>query len=138
MNKIALDTNVIIYAFIESAQYHGQVKAELQNLYKNKTPLYITHQNILESERVLEKVYKIPRKQAMKDVNHFIRVFRVRVFSPLATTLMRYRTIVSTSGTAVFDSYLAATLLDHGISCLYTFNEKDFSGIQDFTATRNP
>lgn len=138
MNKAGLDTNVLIYAFIQSSTYHQEVKGLLSMLLDLHYSLFFTHQNILESERVLEKVYKIPRKQAVQDIEDFIRVFRVRVVSPLPTTLKRYKELLEYSQKSIFDTYLAATLLDYDIHQLFTFNEKDFSGIPNFRASRNP
>lgn len=134
-NQLGIDTNIIIYALNKDAACHSQVASILSETKKHNTPLFLSHQNILEAEQVLTKVYKISQNQAIADIQAFMNIFNTLTVRPRTTTLQHYhRFLTQYANLDIFDTYLAATFLDNGISYLLTENVKDFRNIKGFTA----
>lgn len=133
--KWGVDTNLVIYSFDRQSPYFEKTKAFLKFVNRNKFELYITQQNIIESQRVLIYTYKLPAKNIIADITAFIQAFEIKILSPLPSTLLRFHKLLQqTPQNDIFDVFLAATYLDNKVDQLFTMNAKDFAYISKFRA----
>lgn len=133
-----IDTNLIIYAINSASPKHDQAK---QFLLDNKRDLIVAHQNILEAIRVLTHPkfsYPMIFLKAEKAVNAIARaaiiVCPTDETLPIAVMLMHK---YSRASNRIFDAYLVATMITHGIKQIATDNDRDFTLYSEIT-TINP
>lgn len=133
-----IDTNLIIYAINSASPKHDQAK---QFLLDNKRDLIVAHQNILEAVRVLtHPKFSHPMifLKAEKSVNAITRatiiVSPTDETLPIAIMLMHK---YSRGSNRIFDAYLVATMITHGIKQIATDNDRDFTLYTEIT-TINP
>lgn len=122
-----LDSNIIIYAINNSSPKH---KLAQDFIVKNKSRLYVAHQNIFESLRVLtHPKYPNPMdiKGATGAVNGICDALNV-VYPQLETHFLALELIKKYQLTSdkIFDAYLVASMLSSGVDEIATDNEKDF------------
>jgi len=108
---------------------------------ENTSDLAVSHQNILESLRVLTHP-KLPKPltydQAMRAISRIADCVKLISPSPetIYTTLLLIKKYHLKSD-AVFDAYLASTALTNSITTIATDNTKDFSTYKEIS-TINP
>lgn len=129
-----LDSNIIIYSINSSSPKHKESQAFIQK-YRNK--LFIAHQNVFESLRILtHKKFPHPMrsKEAIESVNHIAKVLQMVTPNPksyfFALEIIKKYKLMSDQ---VFDAYLAGTALSNDITIIATDNEKDFKMIKEVT-----
>lgn len=122
-----IDSNILIYAINIDSQKH--LKAQ-QFLEENSGNLEISHQNILETLRVLtHKRFSNPME--IKDAISAIQAIAefCRIITPTPTTYYLSLELITgyrLTGNRIFDAYLAATALSNGVGVIATDNIKDF------------
>ncbi len=129
-----VDSNIIIYALDNKSSFFKKAENFFNSfIKKNNINLYITHQNILEIEKVFIDFYKLKREKVIEAIYNLLEAFNFNVISPLPTTLSYYHTLIQGKNSKIdlFDYYLAATYLDNKINNLFTINTKDFSNIKE-------
>jgi predicted nucleic acid-binding protein len=130
-NGVLVDSNILIYALNRSSpKYNGA--REFIEKYHNS--VYIAHQNIWETLRIvthptyIKSQGKIKANLAEKFVN------QLNVISPLNSTYFLTIDLIkkyNVSLNSIFDSYLVATMLTHNIDTIVTDNERDFGEFQE-------
>lgn len=132
--KWGIDSHFLVYALDADSSFHSDTKALIDSFIQLKIELVIAQQNILEAERVFITVYKQDPSMVISALMEMITALGVQIVHPLSTTHDRYHQIVKSAVAKIdiFDYYLAATFIDHGISRLLTLNIKDFAGIKGF------
>lgn len=122
-----IDSNILIYAI--NADSPKNKKAQ-EFLRENLKDLEVTHQNILETLRVLthQKFSKpMGLKMALTAIQAIVQ--SCRIISPTQTTYYLWLELVNKyklTGNRIFDAYLAATALSNGIDAVATDNVLDF------------
>lgn len=137
--KYGFDTNLIIYALDKSSMFYEDTEQLLTQLISQEASLFVTHQNVLEAERILQKLYKVPFSKSYPAIGNFLQAYDFIYLSPLPTTLQTYHQISEENKNKkldIFDAYLAATLIDNNIHHLLTLNTKDFKGIKKLEAVK--
>ncbi|OGG24214.1 hypothetical protein A3A79_03430 [Candidatus Gottesmanbacteria bacterium RIFCSPLOWO2_01_FULL_43_11b] len=123
-----VDSNIIVYAINTSSPKHKRAQEFCQ---QKKSNLVVTHQNVLESLRVLTHPkfsHPMAARSALRAVNAIVSAFSL--ITPLYETLeitqmfMKEHSLVADK---IFDAYLVATMLTHGITEIATDNERDFA-----------
>ena len=133
-----IDTNLIIYAINSASPKHTQAKRFLS---KNQSDLIVAHQNILEGMRVLPHAkfsHPMTFFQAEKAVNTIAKA--ATVVAPTEETLAIAVILMhkySRAANRIFDAYLVATMLTHGIKKIATDNDRDFTMYEEITVV-NP
>ena len=132
------DSNILVYALSTTSAKYTTAQ---QFFLKEQHILCLAHQNILESIRVLTHPV-LPN--AMKSDEARIAVGAIAsaltIIAPSQETyaifieLMRKYKLISN---AVFDTYLVATMLTHGVTRIATDNERNFSRYKEI-AVFNP
>lgn len=129
-----VDTNVLIYLFDQESPFHRSTIRVLKQAVEKRVELVITHQNIVEFVRVLNDWYHLPIREVIEHASSLVER-DISTVSPLPTTLKKFLRLCqsSTNGTReIFDLYLAATLLDHGVTTLVTNDRGGFQRIHGF------
>jgi predicted nucleic acid-binding protein len=132
--KCLLDTNVLAYALDRTASHFLAASQLLAHCVAGDIDGYVAQQNLLELLHVLTAYRHIALAQALSDVHAFARHPRLTVIGPAPQTLSTFFRLahpVATSGGRIdlFDTYLVATMVDHGVMTLVTANVKDFRPI---------
>lgn len=133
-----IDSNILIYAINIDSPKHKKAQSFLQKNIKN---LEITHQNILETIRVLThpkftKPMKI--KNALKAIQAIAEA--CNLIPPTQTSYFLTIEFINKhklTGNRIFDAYLAATALSNGIDTIATDNISDFKKFKGLNAV-NP
>lgn len=126
----AFDTQLLVYALDGASPFHERTKELFHDVFEGTIECVVAGQNVLEAEQVLIKAYRSSPKDAVRLVGQLVKDYRMAVVTPLLSTLNRYHRFIESVGKAdIFDCYLAATLLDNGISQLLSGNATDFSGV---------
>lgn len=130
--KWGIDTNILVYAQDRKSPFYEKSRFLFAQAINRSLEMVVSQQVILEAHSVLIKVYKRPPKEVVALIGAIVSNFSISVVCPLSTTLHRFGDLLSStpSSNDVFDIYLAATLLDNGITKLLTANERDFTGIE--------
>lgn len=129
-----IDSNILIYAINADSPKHKKAQTFLR---ENLEELEITHQNILETVRVLTH-QKFSKPMGLKSALTAIQAIArfCRIISPTPTTYYLWLELVkryALTGNRIFDAYLAATALSNGIDVVATDNVLDFKKFKGLT-----
>ncbi len=124
---LLVDSNILVYSLNSSSE---KCKKAQDFLQKNQLQLCVAQQNIFETLRVLTHL-KSPQslspKQAVTALSlitkHFVVINPLPDTEYLALELIARHHI---GGNQIFDAYLVATALSHGVTTIVTDNTKDF------------
>lgn len=122
-----IDSNILIYAINADSPKNRKAQEFLRENIEN---LEVTHQNILETLRVLthSKFSKRMRIKLALTATQAISK-SCQVISPTQTTYYLWLELINEhalTGNRIFDAYLVATALSNGINIIATDNVKDF------------
>lgn len=129
--KYLIDTNILIYGYDKKSPYHREARRLLESLVMQNIGTYLALQNIVEFCNVLMRDYKLSSSSAIGYAQEILLDFKI--IMPKATTIKEFLNLlrrITKDRLYVFDLFLAATMLDNGITHIITLNEKDFVGIQ--------
>ena len=139
----AIDTNILIYAEVESSKHHGLALKVLKTLAEGALPWAIPWPCIYEFLRVVThpRVFHppVPPEIALADLQ---RVLTSPLLILLAETgrhpsvLDRTVRQAGATGNLIHDAHIAALCLEHGVSELLT-GDRDFTRFVGFKVT-NP
>ena len=134
---IFIDTNVLIYSTFQDfePEKHIQSLETLNQLLQSGTPLFVSSQILREYFAISTNgsIFKKPlsRKQAVGKIQEFLKRFTLLLekettFQTLMDLIEKYAVLCQ----KIHDLNIAATMIDHGISHLLTYNKKDFKRIK--------
>lgn len=122
-----VDSNILVYAINSSSK---KCKTAQDYLQKNQQNLCVAQQNIFETLRVLthsKAPHPLSSKKAVTTLvaitKHLVMLSPVPETEHLALELINRHQVV---GNKIFDAYLVATALSHGVTTIATDNTKDF------------
>jgi len=129
----AIDTNILIYAEIESSQHHTPALKILRGLAEGVLPWAIPWPCIYEFFRVVThpRVFHppVPLDIALEDLQRPLAspsVFLLAETARHASVLDQILRQAGASGNLVHDAHIAALCLEHGVSELIT-GDRDFT-----------
>lgn len=127
--RYLVDTNILVYSVDRASPFHIAARTLLEDGVERGTPFVIAHQNVLEFIAVLTSGHRVPISEATNDAESFIA--HMECIAPLPTTWETCANLLRTAKRRpyIFDCYLTATMLDHGIHRIITQNKKDFEGL---------
>ena len=122
-----IDSNILIYAVNADSPKNKKSQEFLKESFED---LEVTHQNILETIRILTH-QKFSKPMGLKSALATIQAISnsCRIVSPSQTTYYLWLELInehSLAGNRIFDAYLAATALSNGIDIIATDNVPDF------------
>jgi predicted nucleic acid-binding protein len=142
-DPVFVDTNVLIYATRRAASEHAAAQAALARLEGEGRSLWISLQILREylaaATRPQVTSPALPMETAVADVRRFRQVFRVAEDRPVV--LDRLLTLLGThygAGRQVHDTNIVATMLEHGISRLLTFQRRRFQALRGIIELEPP
>lgn len=133
-----IDSNILIYAINSDSPKNKKAQEFLK---ENLGDLEVTHQNILETLRVLtHSKFSKPMgiKLALTATQSISK--SCHIISPTKTTYYLWLELINKhalTGNRIFDAYLVATALSNGINIIATDNIKDFKKLTEIK-TVNP
>ena len=127
--KVGIDTNVLFYSLNKDSPFHEEARENLAMLVEEQSAV-LTQQNLVELVAILTR-----RGVTSEITRNYLYIFAeaMPVLKPTAKTVDLFLKQIEkkpVKGAKVFDLYLAATLISNGVNLLYTYNEKDFAGIE--------
>ena len=130
-NKGLIDSNIFIYAHDIRSPFFTVTHAFLSNQIQ-KNGIIITSQILLETYRILTQKIKKPlsTKNALQIVDYYLSHPNVTLVSPSHKAIIITGKLASkyaVSGVHIFDTYLVGTMIEAGITTIYSANVKDFS-----------
>ena len=124
-----VDTNILVYAYDQSEKKKHEIAKELlKKCFEGKIKYALSTQNL--SEFFVEIIKKIEFPLSKRDVSEIIK--EIIEFDNLIILDIKPNTIISAveisnkHDMSYWDSLLAATMKENGITEIYTENEKDF------------
>jgi toxin-antitoxin system PIN domain toxin len=129
----AVDTNVLIYAEIESSKYHSPARKVLKNLAEGTLPWAIPWPCIYEFLRVVThpRVFHppVPLDIVLKDLEQLLASPSLLLLAETeqhASVLDPALRQAGATGNLIHDAHIVALCLEHGVSELIT-GDRDFS-----------
>jgi toxin-antitoxin system PIN domain toxin len=143
----AIDTNVLIYAEIESSKHHDAARQVLKNLAEGAQPWAIPWPCIYEFLRVVThpRVFHppVPLDIALKDLEQLLASPSLLLLAETerhASVLYPSIRQAGATGNLVHDAHIVALCLEHGVSEFIT-GDRDFSrfaGLKTINPFANP
>ena len=135
-----LDSNVLVYADQRADERHAAAKTLRDRGQQGEIPLCVTHQVLNEFFAVITSrgrggvTNPVTDDVAWAEVEKYLQSDTIITISPTATTYERLGELFRAyrpTGRRIFDLYLVATMLDNGITKIYTYNTKHFAHIAE-------
>jgi len=129
--RYVVDTNILIYGYDKKSPFHKVARKILESLVMENIEIYVAQQNIVEFCNVLIRDYKLSSSSTIEYAQEILLDFKV--ITPKASAINVFLNLFhkySRNRIYAFDLFLAATMLDNGITHIITANEKDFVGIK--------
>lgn len=135
-DPLFVDTNVLIYANVAMAPFHGAALKSLQDAYQTGRPLWISRQVLREfiAARTRPQTFAEPSTPdvVIERVRYLEERFEVADDTAAVTEqLIKLMANFEIGGKQIHDANIVATMLAYGIPCLLTHNTKDFERFAD-------
>ena len=134
MNGIAIDTNILVYAYdITDNKKHKIAKELIARCWRKEVQYTVSAQSLAEFFIVITKKVQNPlsldqAEQIIKDITKFSS-WKIIYYSE--KTLIKAIEIHKKTKKHFWDALISATILEQGINKIVTENNKDFiEGIQ--------
>jgi len=136
VNRIFVDTNILVFATNEISPWHNLARRELNSLRESGVELVISPQIVREYFAVVTRTQECRRPDVLNAVSQNIRMLQreftiVEENSKVLTCLFELVRDVPTAGKRIHDANIVATMIAHDIHHLLTHNLTDF---EQFTA----
>ena len=131
--KCLIDTNILVYALDKKSPFHNVSSQIVKECIQGVRAGVIAQQIIVECVNVLFRESEKERKEILSDLQIVVTKFNLQVIYPIETTLFTFLNLIrrlKQRRKEFFDVFLAATMLDNGITSIITANEKDFADIK--------
>ena len=130
-DNIFIDTNVLIYLINENSSFHTSALKIFNNLI-NTSQLWISRQIIREYFAVTSKTgfveYPLSSSEIIYDIKIFETIFDITDENFNTTThLLELIEKYDISGVKIHDTNIVASMIQYGISHLFTYNITDFN-----------
>ena len=131
MNNVLFDTNLLLYAIDEDSKYFNTVQELLND---NSLKLYTNSKNISEFLSVVTRIPKtsISVEEALLIIEEFQSTFTI--LYPTEKSNLIFKDLLkkySPHGLKIHDYEIVSIALSNKIKNIATFNQKDFSGIEE-------
>lgn len=131
---VFLDSNILVYAINEKSPYYIGARAILDIINKGELRVCLSPQVLGEFYAVITNPRKLeralPPQEAADVVERFLSADAVLKLYPQKSTLKLTLKLVKhyqIKALDFFDAQVVATMLDNGVTTIYTVNEQDFA-----------
>ncbi|MBV6421511.1 MAG: hypothetical protein DAHOPDDO_02786 [Ignavibacteriaceae bacterium] len=130
MNKILVDTNVLLYSIDEDSKYFDSA----QKIFSEELELYTTSKNLSEFLTVVTRFSQnsLSLKEALLVIEDFINT--MTILYPTKETFLVFRDLLKKYqpvGLQIHDYEILSIGLANQIDTVATFNEKDFKKVKE-------
>ncbi len=125
--KVVLDTNILVYGINEESIYFDRIREVFEG---NRYSFFVTTKVITEFVSVLSKLgrYDIIENELPSILSQFKSIYPNRKSIGIFQRLIKkYKPV----GNRVFDIEIVSVMLSKRIRKLFTFNVRDFEGIDE-------
>ena len=143
-SPVFLDSNILVYAINEKGPYYIGARAILDMINKGELRVCLSPQVLSEFYAVITNPRKLERalspQEAADVVERFLSAGAVLKLYPKKSTLKLTLKLVKhyqIKALDFFDAQIVATMLDNGVTTIYTVNERDFAIFEEIKAV-NP
>jgi hypothetical protein len=134
----AVDTNVLVYAFIGDAPRHGRAAAALRSLAMGDAPWGLPHTCIGQFLRVVtHRAFRplVPLATAFRFLELLLASPTVQLLTPTSRHVPLLREVLEESGATgvlVYDAQIATLCLEYGVREILTADKdfRRFSGLK--------
>ena len=133
-----VDTNVLVYAHLPESEQHQASRSLLDRAQAGQVPLCVVSQVLAEFYSIVTNARRVeqPRQPAetLDAIDRLLRMPGMTVLPTPADLLTRLLSLLQqfpAVGAEVFDYQLAAAMLGHGVTRIYTFNTAHFERFPD-------
>lgn len=135
-SPVFLDTNVLVYANIQSFPLHSIALRAIQTLTDNRSQLWISRQILREYIATVSRPQAYSTTQPIEiiiaQVQYFETHFEIAEDGPAVTAqLLQLLAQIPTGGKQIHDANIVATMLTAGVQALLTHNVRDFERFSD-------
>jgi predicted nucleic acid-binding protein len=128
---VFVDTNVLVYVSRSRGPHFEAAQARLTALEALSCPIWISWQVLREYLAVVTRDQAgqsaMPMANALEDVARLQQSFEIALETPgVFNRLTLLLATLPGSGKQVHDANLVATMLEHGVRRLLTYNQRDF------------
>jgi hypothetical protein len=134
-DRIAVDANVLVYAFYRDAPQHAASRAFLERAWQGGLALCLTSQVLAEFFSIVTNAKRVsdPRtpEEAVGAIHAILGLPGATVLPVPVDVTTGWLDLLSRHpkrGGAVFDLQLVATMMVNGVDRICTFNRADFEG----------
>ena len=128
-NLPLIDSNILIYAYDRSEKTKNKIAAKLiKQCFERKTKYNLSVQNLSEFFVVVTKKIDmlLSKRDALEIINEIVEFDTWTILSIKPSSIILAIKISEEYNMSYWDSLLAATMKENGITTIYTENEKDF------------
>ena len=130
---VLLDTNVLLYALAEASPFHRPARALYRQVIEGTLQACISPQVLCELLAICTDAHRfhpaLSVDQALRECLVFWEARTLKKIFPSSVTFEKATELIRrhrVSRQEVFDAFLAATMLENGVTTIYTANTKDF------------
>ena len=129
---IFLDTNILVYANIETAPMHSAALTAIEKIYQTKRPIWISRQVLREYLVIMTRpqafTEPLPKPTVIERIKYFQSKFTVADDTAAVTQeLLQLTQEYNFGGKQIHDANIVATMQAYDVPCLLTHNVKDFN-----------
>jgi len=135
-----IDTNILVYAYNkDDAEKRDICKALVEKCWNGKQKYAVSIQNLSEFYVIITQKIKphVPAEIARRIVQDIIDFSNWQVLEFNSNTLISAMKLNAKHNIHYWDALICATMMENGITCVYTENVKDFNKIPGLTVV-NP
>ena len=124
---IFLDTNILVYASVDTSPFYDRARAAITDYETNGTPLWISRQVLREYLATLARAHVgIPITELTATVRQFEVRFQIAEEGPFVTAQL-LTLLEQGYSTQVYDTNIVATMQTIGVRRILTNNPDDFT-----------
>lgn len=136
MNKVLLDTNVLIYSTNYDSKYFAETKSFIN---ESKSNLYTTSKNLSEYLSVVTRKPTKPLNitQALDLIEYFISI--LTILYPDSGSFLKFKELLKKykpAGLKIHDFEILSISLANNVNSIYTYNEKDFIEVKEINLVK--
>lgn len=134
MEKVFLDSNILIHATNPESPVHKAAKAIWRRYKQSRTELFVSTQILREYASVMTGKIGMNVSDAQTNIENFMQGITVLYDTPESFTL--WRKLVKqydVKGRNIHDCNIAACMLTNGVKSILTHNGRDFMRYKEIT-----
>jgi len=129
--KYLVDTNIIVYAFVYDDPKKQEISYKLLLNAFNDVNANFSIQNIAEFANVMQNKFKLDlNSDHLRSIVYDLRGTNSNILYYSFDTITGAINICTESELHFFDALLAQTMIENGITTIYTENESDFKKVK--------